>query len=285
MGLRSAVLALGCALAVSCGGLQSSSPPATPPPTGALTVWKDFPVTRNPRPIILLENVTPGQGFSSGDGKLAFVCGKFAASAPLPTTSPPRARVTWADGTYETFTGVSANDAFIAMGANVRGKSTDCTTVPPLSVTQTRFGSETYETDRGPAQITSWLFTAPGAWREIAYPALPSSAIWGGGWSDWSGDSASISADGLSLTFGFTGAKAGNGPCEANYRGVVAESVTAVAVAPQELSNPNQPAGGACTAEGYPRRVTVSLNTPLGGRVVVDRRSAVLAVCREGVAC
>jgi hypothetical protein len=149
MGLRSAVLALGCALAVSCGGLQSSSPPATPPPTGALTAWKDFPVNRNPRPIILLEDVTPGLGFSSGDGKLAFNCGKFASSAPLPTTSPPRARVTWADGTYETFTAVSANDAFIAMGANVRGKSTDCTTVPPLSVTQTRFGSETYQTDRG----------------------------------------------------------------------------------------------------------------------------------------
>src|SRR6202165_5399950 len=262
MGPRSAVLGLVGVLALSCGGFQSSSPPDNSPPAEALAAWTDFPADRSPRPVILLEDITPGLGFSGGNGKLAFMCGRFAATTPLPRTTPPQARA-----------------------ANARGKSADCATVPPLAITQTRLGTETYETDRGQAQITSWLFTAPGAAREIAYPALAPSALWKGGWSDWSGESASISADGLSLTFGLTGSKAGHGPCEAKSRGLVTESATAVAVAPQQLPNPNQPAGGACTAEGYPRHVTVSLNRPLDGRVVVDRRAAVLAVCREGITC
>ena len=285
MGPRSAVLGLVGVLALSCGGFQSSSPPDSSPPAEALAAWTDFAADRSPRPIILLEDITPGLGFSGGNGKLAFMCGRFAAATPLPSTTPAQAHVTWGDRSDQTFTAISASDAYVAMAANARGKSPDCATVPPLAITQTRLAAETYETDRGQAQITSWLFTAPGAWREIAYPALAPSALWKGGWSDWSGESASISADGLSLTFGFTGAKAGNGPCEANYRGLVMESATAVAVAPQQLPNPNQPAGGACTAEGYPRHVTVSLNRPLEGRVVVDRRAAVLAVCREGITC
>jgi hypothetical protein len=254
----------------------------------ALTAWKNFPADRSPRPIILLEDFTPGQGFTSGDAKLAFGCGKLAASAPLPSNPLTSAAVIWPDGTSETFTPVSASDAFAAMGASRRDKSPDCATVAPLTVTHARLGPETpatYETDRGPAQITSWLFIAPGSFRELAYPALPSSAIWGGGWSDWAGESASISTDGLSLTFGFVGAKAGTGPCDANYRGVVAESVTAVAVAADPISKPNSGAVGACTAMGYPRQVTVFLSSPLDGRVVVDRRSAVLSVCRVGVAC
>jgi hypothetical protein len=160
---RSAVLGRVGVLALSCGGIQSSSPPDSSPPAEALAAWTDFPADRIPRPIILLEDITPGLGFSDGDGKLAFMCGRFAAATPLPSTTPARAHVTWGDRSDQTFTAISASDAYVAMAANARGKSPDCATVPPLTITQTRLGTETYETDRGQAQITSWLFTAPDA--------------------------------------------------------------------------------------------------------------------------
>jgi hypothetical protein len=254
------------------------------PTTGTFAAWTTFPATREPRPIVLLEDVTPGQGFSSGESKLAFGCGMFATSLQLPTTATGQATAIWKDGSAQSFPSVSAREGLKAMAAAQRDTNPGCSSVAPLNITRARLGLETYLTDRGVAQITSWLFTAPGSWREIAYPALAPPSIWQSGWSEWSGDFATVTRDGLSITFGFTGAKPGNGPCDGNYRASVTESSTAVAVVPMALLNPNQD-GIACTGEGYPRSLTVSLHRPLGNRVLVNRRAAVLAVCAEMASC
>ena len=79
--------------------------------------------------------------------------------------------------------------------------------------------------------------------------------------------SALLGRDGRTLTVEFTGAGSGTGPCTASYSVDQAASRAAVAVAVKEHAH-----GGevACAAVGYPRRVTVVLPAPLGGRVLVD---------------
>jgi hypothetical protein len=140
-------------------------------------------------------------------------------------------------------------------------------------------------TDRGTATMSAWLFTATGAEGDLAYPAVPASAFWGGSRIDQSSNGgASVSADGLSLTFFFIGSQEGNGPCQANYKGVVAESRTAVALSAETVIDPKASvpsSPGACQAMGYQRSVRVTLDSPLGGRVVVDSRGAAVAVCPE----
>lgn len=82
-----------------------------------------------------------------------------------------------------------------------------------------------------------------------------------------------MSTDGRSLTYSFTGAQEGTGPCQEIYKGVVAESSTAVAVATPTVPHERLNDGlVACTLIGYQRSVQVALATALAGRVVVDSR-------------
>ena len=158
----------------------------------------------------------------------------------------------------------------------------DCATVPPLVVNAARLSVFGFETDRGLAQISAWLFTAVSANSELAYPAVSPSSLWGGGLTARSETlGALVSGDGRSLTLTFEGAGAGAGPCDANYKAAVTESMTAISVAVEEIRNPPASTPVACLAVGYPRSVTVELQRPLGGRVVVDATNAVVSVCPE----
>jgi hypothetical protein len=148
-------------------------------------------------------------------------------------------------------------------------------------VTAARFDVSTFPTDRGKAQLSAWLFTVTGARAEFPFPAIPTSAFWGGGITTARSGSngATVSADGRTLTYFFTGAQEGTGPCQEIYRGAVAESPTAVAVAIGAIPHETPNAGVACTLIGYPRSVSVTLASPLGGRVLVDDRGSVAPVC------
>jgi hypothetical protein len=157
-----------------------------------------------------------------------------------------------------------------------------------MTITAAHFGTAPMRTDRGIATMSAWLFTATGAeGGDLTYPAVPGSAIWGGNTQQsWNGDAAVISADGLLLTYFFTGAKEGTGPCQANYKGAIAETNAVVRISTEAI--PGQPTNGpngqplACTAEGYRRSVNVTLARPLGGRVVVDARGNAVPVCPAG---
>jgi hypothetical protein len=94
-----------------------------------------------------------------------------------------------------------------------------------------------------------------------------------------SGYSATLGVDGRSLKYRFWGAPDNAGPCGAAYKGVLAESTTAVAIALQMIPNspPNAPI--ACDAIAQERSITVPLARPLGGRVVVDAAGDVVALC------
>ena len=280
MRLRFAAGTVAVLTIVACGRPSGAGVPQVSPPTQALAAWDGFPAGQIPRPIVLFWDLRPSGGaYTSGDSKLAGMCGKFALSEQLPAQVRSQAIATWADGTSATYAAISAADAFSAMAHTLTGMGgADCASVPALPVTSARFATASFQTDRGIAQMSAWRFSSPGAVGELDFPAIPPSAFWGGGTSNLSSNGgATVSADGRSLLVGFTGART-DGPCGAAYKGLAAESNTAVAVAIQDI--PNSPSDTVnCTLEGYPRSVTVPLQSKLGGRVVVDASGTAVTVC------
>lgn len=283
---RRAAIATLAGLFVACGAAQpvDTSPPT--PPTGALSAWRDFPATADPRPIVWLTPVTP-QGFDgSGDNKMAWVCGRYglAPGVDLPPGAPAKATATFVSGGTRDYRAISAVAALAGLRATAEDpNNTGCGGVAPLLFSSATLGQADLVTDRGTAHVTAWLFAGAGVVGRIAYPALVASAIWHGGVTQaGSASGGRVSADGRTLVFGFVGA-AESGPCGADYVAAAAESDTAVAVAVKAI--PHQGGDGICDAVGYPRTVTVKLAQPLGGRVLLDAGGRPLVVCPETKEC
>lgn len=262
---------------VACGGTGTGIAPNPTPPTNALAAWSNFPADRNPRPILLLERPPLYTGFTSGDGKIAAYCNKYRLAFEQPSTAPTQASVTWADGARATYPAISAVDAYNAIaGAPTEMQRPDCASVQALDVTAARLGTAGFQTDRGTAQMSAWLLTVTGSTGDISYPAVAPSAFWAGSFvSGLGGGGATVSADGLTLKYGFVG-----GSCDAGYRSAVAESTSAVAVT--VVAIPNSPQGP-CDLMGHARSITVALASPLGGRVLVDQSGKVEPACPPGL--
>lgn len=79
---------------------------------------------------------------------------------------------------------------------------------------------------------------------------------------------ARLGRDGRNVSISFVGAAAGRGPCTADYAADYAASRTAIAVRVKMIRQNDGTA--ACSAVGYQRHVTVTLDAPLGRRVLVD---------------
>jgi hypothetical protein len=270
----------------ACGPANNGSaavPTPTPlsPPTQALLGWTTFPAGQAPRPVVLVGNNSPTAGFANNeDAKNAAICHKMTTAITPSNAVPPPANVTWSSGAKASYPSISAATALAAMMQTARGASSPfCAGVQPLVATAVRWGAYELPTDRGRAQIDSWLFTMSRMSGEIAYPALAPSAVWNADMSKASATQGStLSADGLTLTFSFAGAVA-SGPCGSDYRGIVAESQMAVAVALQETPHSAPNANIACQAIAQIRHVDVSLASPLGGRVVLDATGNFAPVC------
>jgi hypothetical protein len=278
---ESAVALAVLGLIAGCGGLQGPRTGNVSPPADALSAWNDFPADAKTRPIVLFGIYFPKAGFSSGEAKIAAYCNKFALGFQPPSEIPKEAISIWADGTSATYAAISASDAYAAMTRGPAGTSYDCTSAAPLAVTAARLGPSEFQTDRGLAQMSAWLFTVSGALGEFAYPAIAPSAFWRNGQTQESiGGGATISPNGHVLNFTFIGGPT-EGACAVDYSGVVAESSHAVAVAVE--SSPGRTVAGpqACDLVGHIRAVTVTLQSVLGGRVVIDASGAPVAVCPE----
>ena len=280
MRLMPALIAVAAVALVACGGTgQAVVPTPVSPPIGALSAWAAFPADHIARPVVLVANLSPEGGFGTSDAKIAALCHKFTPAIMLSTAIPRAAKVSWSTGTNGSYPSISAGAALTAMAQPGPGTSESyCKTANPIEFTSVRFGAYGFITDRGRAQIDSWLFTTSAFTGAMAYPALAPSAIWN---ADLARDSANrgstVSADGLTLTFGFAGA-VDTGPCGADYRGVVAESRTAVGVALQETPHSTDQ-NIACPAVAQQRTINVSLASPLGGRVVLDASGNLAPVC------
>jgi hypothetical protein len=283
MRLWLAAVAVTALALAGCGQYRGGGTPVASPPASALVPWQGFPADQKPRPIVWLQNFSPG--FATNEGKLAAYCNKFVLGGGLPKNLPPLAVATWTDGTTASYRGISAADALKAMAAPKVEPDPQCASIPPLVINGASLGLFEFSTDRGKAQMTSWLFTATGVNGEVAYPAIVPSAFWSGGMLASSGNGeAGLSADGRSLTYKFAGAPDNPGPCGADYKGVVAESATAVAVALQMISHASPGSLIACPAIAQERSITVTLAKPLGGRVVADENGYAVAVCPVGSA-
>jgi hypothetical protein len=214
----------------------------------------------------------PASGYATGDAKIAAFCNKFKLAFQPSTALPLKAFANWPQGISEAYAAISAADAYAAIaGAPTGMASADCASVPALDVTAARLGPAAFQTDRGTAQMTAWLFTVTGALGDVIYPAIVPSAFWGHLVTNGSFDGgATVSADGRSLTYRFIG-----GECDAGYKSAVAESPTAVAV--EVVAIPKGGMSQYCSAVGIARSITVSLASPLGGRVLVDASGRVEA--------
>ena len=284
MRLTPALTAVAAVLLVACGSVNGSGAIPTPtpisPPTGALAAWASFPAGHTPRPVVLIVNASPQGGFTSNDGKIAAICHKFTSGIVLSQAVPFAANVSWSTGATGIYPSISAAAALAAMQQGAPTYDPNCATVPPLLVTGVRFGRSELITDRGTAQIDSWLFRMRGMDGEMAYPALTAGSLWNADMRKSAPDRGSkVSSDGRTLTFSFYGAPSDPGPCGADYRAAVAESQSAVAIALQTISHAKPGDPVACDAVAQLRSVDVTLAGALGGRVVLDADGNVTPVC------
>lgn len=253
------------------------SPPGTTDfsfPNFALKNWHKFPADQVPRPIVRLvsqPHPDPPGVFSSTAVEAAFYCNTFTSrGGSLPSDVPADAHASWNPGTTVTYASISAADAAAALASRPNPySSADCKNVAPVVLTSARLGSAQFDTDRGFVEMTAWFFTLRGSTGEVPFPAIASSAFWDTAEGIKAGSgSASVSKDGMSLLWGFIGAPT-QGRCSTGYKTIVKETSTAIAIKVQATSNPP----GDCILDlfgGAPRDVSVSLASPLGGRVVVD---------------
>lgn len=238
---------------------------AQPALARALQAWSGFPVTDTPRPVVMVGQrvAAPAGGFPTGDAKVAFGQGLIEAPSSLPT----------GPATAEGYPLITAAAAWAELTA-VPGRTGIPTPTTPLVTTAVRFGSGTFETDRGPRDLPAWLFsfqgmTDPAAVLALAPPAVvfpPASAGYPS--RDPSVMGALLDADGRTLTIKVFGAPAGTGPCTADYTLDVAESSTAVAFL--VVTHTHGQAGPACISIGVLRKVTTTLGAPLGARVLAS---------------
>jgi len=262
------VLAAGVAVALlagCAGGALTVPRPGAGRLRQALRDWSAFPASATPRPLVLTGPpvADPASGFPSGTAKLAYEEGAFELPASLP--AGPAAAAGFPLITAREATGVLKSVA--AKGPPLTSR---------LTVTSVRLGTALFDTDRGPRQLPAWLFGLAGVRDPAGVLAVAPSRIFVPARRPADPrpfvGSALLGRDGRTLTLEFVGAASGTGPCTASYSPDQAASGTAVAVAVHEHAH-----GGdvACAAVGYPRRVTVVLPAPLGGRVLVDAASGV----------
>jgi hypothetical protein len=284
---RAALASLVALIVVTaCGALggRGSGPLAPPsPPTAALQAWKDFPAHANPRPIIWFGGVAEHvSGFADSNSKNNWICGKFVLgkSVQLPSAGPARATARWPSGAEASYPSVGAEPAFKAVLSDRHNAGNNCASAADEAITEVRWGTAGFSTDRGIAQMSAWLFEVGAVNGELGYPALDPSAYWGGAPTANSGSlGGHISSDGLTLTIGLIGGPDTPGPCGEDFAAAAAESDSAVAVAISSRIHGGPGVG--CTLEGHFRTVTVALAKPLDGRVVIDEKGNVGGVCPE----
>ena len=282
--MRRILLVFVVALAACGSGSRDSSrsPSATTPPAPATTIaggsggapipdaarqqmeealrtWAEFPVDASPRPLVLTAGAVsdPAHGFHTDNDKLAYISGAFAAPATLPSGPQGAAG----------YPVVTAAQALAVLRAQGNPDSRSPSPPAPLVITDVRFGSASFDTDRGARVLPAWLFLFEGVDNPAAVLAVAPSARFPASAGELMPSiGAQLAPEGRRATITFVGGAAGNGPCTADYTVDQLASDAAVAVRVRETAN----RGGTCASIGYDRRVTIVLGAPLGERVLVD---------------
>ena len=242
-------------------GVGRAAPPTAERPADALAKWQAFPVSADPRPLVLTGGavIDPATGFLTDEHKLAYGAGNLEFA-----TTPPVAPATSAG-----YAIVSAKAALDRLRADANDQpGTRALRIVNVSLVQATFG-----TDRGPRALPAWRFDLDHVKEPFQVLAVDSEHLWRAPVAGSAGmdHSASLSADGRSVTFSFYGSPPGPPPCGADYTAELAESRTAVVVTPRTIEPKGQasPSEVACPAIAAKRTVTVQLAAPLGARVLL----------------
>ena len=281
--------------------------------TDVARAWREHPPAQQWRTgFVPLQDLTlpPAHGFPDVATKEAFAAGLFRLRATLPDT-PASGSVRFPDGSLLRVPVVGARTAYELMdrgGAACAGPTTpppaDATPAgtpspsngtpgpswqPPdapvstspgpcsaLTVTAARFGTAPLRTSRGVATVPVWLFTVAGLAEPVARVAVSPDAV-----DEVPQPPALPPVPGnppLAATQHLTGVKGltlrfvvGVSPCVTDVRGRVLEGEDLVVVGATFRA---EDAGQACPAMLKLQPVTVTLEEPLGQRLVVDAVTA-----------
>jgi hypothetical protein len=277
-------------LVAACGavpGQGSSQLPPPSPPNAALAKWVNFPANARPRPIIIfnrtVEYIGPAGFTSEPDRKRDWGCNKFvfAPGVTLPSTAPDRAT---AQGVaYPSIGADRAYRELMAARAPYAASNPECSTSKPFAIKAVRWATAGFQADRGTMTMSAWVFDVAEIEAYLAYSGLDPSAFFGGGVSKASSLGVRISVDGRTLRIPVS--NAGSGKCDYSYTVATAESATAVSFAVRQFRNASPGDHVACTLPLWISYIAAPLDAPLGGRVVVDARGDVAAVCPDAGDC
>jgi len=274
------VIGRGSTGSATAGG--TGSPVASPAGVqGVAGRWAGFPVAANPRPVVLIGSAIqdPASGFADDDAKVAYLEGRFALAAPLPS----------APATRDGYAVTSADDAVHQLQAASSPGS--MSTSSTLHITSVHLTDQPFRTDRGMQSLPAWQVHLAGVRDDVyvlavassqRYPVPPAVA----GPSDGpSGGQATLSADGRQLTIRFVTRHDSSGPCDPGFTSSLhmAQTATAVVLAITVHPEPitvrsdvacaavyRDPGWGGPTVPGSPNTRTVTLDRSLGARVVVS---------------
>ena len=265
------------------GGLADPGPEGLDP--AVFQKWRDFPVGRTPRPILLIGAPLRETGYHTGDAKLAVATGRYELAATLPPGQPASVPVTLPDGTFR-LPVISAEQAYKGVRGSGSPGNAPGESPTPLRITRVELATAPFDTDRGGLDLPAWLFHAPDSFEPLAWPALRPEAFWRLGDLRSVGDTfdARLAADGVTLTVTMPAPYPDACPGDPVYRHapVVLESATAVAVGIRREVVTIAP-GTRSDNCGYDamlrtRKYTVKLAAPLGPRVLVGAEGGPVAV-------
>jgi len=210
------------------------------------------------------------------NNKAALMAGMIQAPHGLSKDQPSGDTVKWLDGSSVDVNVLSAADTLAALIASAKGKCGDCT---PLEVTDAQRATGLIDTSRGPANAPIWVYSIAGSTVKVTRVAVDKSVTvdppaWNAN-NPPEGvriDSATGSATSKKLTVSFVGAQDGaDKPCGEDYTTEAVESELAIVVIVERhpYAGP-MPPNTACDLVGYLRTAKVTLEAPLGNRVVLD---------------
>jgi hypothetical protein len=204
---------------------------------------------------------------------------RLSLATRLPDATPAPAIVRWADGGAAQAPVVSAVEAFAAVPSRpCLRRSCDG---PPVRVTAATLGTVPALTANGWASVPAWLFTVEDAVPRIAHIAVdpkmvpePMTPRFQSGFHTpvSHGFYTASDVEQRSLTVEFLGAPSGTGPCQAEYIAHAIEGPSAIAVIVQAQRRRGPEPQVACAPLGGPpnRRLTVTLNRPIGERTLLE---------------
>ncbi|MGW0369209.1 hypothetical protein ACWDZW_09875 [Streptomyces coeruleorubidus] len=269
-----ALSAAGAGAAAGCGTAEAGRTEPTPSPRSkdrahrvaeawdgsrAAAQWRAgyHPIA----PVVQL----PAGGLRDDAARRAYATGTFDLRAPLPSARGKSGRVTWKDGGSLTRPLVAAKRAYRALDSNSAPG-------PRLTVTKAESGDMTVLTSRGPATVPAWLFTLEGyatplktaAVNPSEVPKSPVAPLGPDVPTDVLaplGGLTKVAEDGRSVTVVAHHGSCDDGPVvtalETRGSVVLSASVTGTS-------------DGPCTSDLRGEKVTVKLDRPVGGRIVLD---------------